>query len=89
MLHFLDFLEQTYQGQEPVLKDARQAYIRYIRQQFDDSVAMDWIVQHPPETLRDIVQQTYVTHGGSDCNPLYESICIDQKITAMKHKPDS
>jgi len=89
MLHFLDFLEQTYQGQEPVLKDARQAYIRYIRQEFDDSVAMDWITQNPPEVLRDTVQQYYITYGGSDCNPLYESICINRKVSQNNDPEDN
>ena len=80
MMRFLDFLEQEYQGQEPILKDVRQEYIRYIRQEFDDAVAMNWIEGNPPEVLREIVKENYITRGGSDCNPLYEYVCLNKKI---------
>lgn len=80
MIPFLEFIEQEYQGQEPILKEIRQEYIRYVRVTFGDAVAMNWIEGHPPEILRERVQEIYHTHGGSDCNPLFEYVCVDQKL---------
>lgn len=84
MIPFLEFLEKKYQGQEPILNDVRKEYIRYIRQAFDDSVAMDWITQYPPEVLRDVVRACYETYGGSDCNPLYEYVCVNKHDNSEK-----